>query len=100
MGGGGRLFRLLGVEGLGLVGEVGLASSALGIGGGIAEKRGDVGDASVGGSGGDRMAGGGPRNSGPTEADIPGCSDSSSSDAEPALGDMSGISVRGGLPIV
>lgn len=62
IGGGGRLFRLLGTGRAGLVGDVGLASSGLGIGGGMAEKRGDVGrvgDGSVGGGGGgDLMTGG------------------------------------------
>lgn len=66
----------------------------------MAEKRGDVGsvgDGSVGGGGGgDRITGGGTWTWVPAGAWGRGCSDSSSSDSDPALGEFTGDVGRGG----
>lgn len=65
----------------------------------MAEKRGDVGnvgEGKLGGGGGDRMAGGGACPWVSTGAGGRGCSDSSSSDSDPALGDFTGDVGRGG----
>lgn len=87
--------RLLGTGSAGLVGDVGLASSDPGTGGGMVAKRGDVGNvgdgSAGGGGGGDRMTGAGAWAWGSPGTDGLGFSDNSSSDSDPALGDFRGV---------